>query len=260
MKHLVGWNCATDPRYVRRPLTPDEAARLVACAEAGPDYNGMSGPDRAMLYRVALGTGFRRNELRSLTRESFLLDDDPPAIVLKAMQAKNRKETRQPIRPDLAKLLRSWLSTPVCGRVFGHMPDRTAQMLKTDLATARAAWIQEAPDAAEREAREESDFLATTDAEGRRVDLHSLRQTFITELVRAGVPVKVAQQLARHSDPKLTLNVYTRLGVDDLAGALDALPTLASDERGRGGAREAGGAPDTDSGGKPPWRGRKCGK
>ncbi len=35
-------------------------------------------------------------------------------------------------------------------------------------------------------------------------------------------------ELARHSDPKLTMNVYTKLGVHDLASALDRLPSLDS--------------------------------
>jgi len=39
--------------------------------------------------------------------------------------------------------------------------------------------------------------------------------------------VKVAQELSRHSDPKLTMNVYTKLGLNDLAGALDGLPSVS---------------------------------
>jgi hypothetical protein len=34
----------------------------------------------------------------------------------------------------------------------------------------------------------------------------------------------VAQELARHSDPKLTMNVSTKLGIHDLSGALESLP------------------------------------
>ena len=37
---------------------------------------------------------------------------------------------------------------------------------------------------------------------------------------------KESQELARHSDPKLTMNTYTKLGVHDLAGAVDKLPPL----------------------------------
>ena len=46
------------------------------------------------------------------------------------------------------------------------------------------------------------------DDQGRVVDTHSLRHGYISALALAGVPVKVAQTLARHSDPKLTMNVY----------------------------------------------------
>ncbi len=55
-------------------------------------------------------------------------------------------------------------------------------------------------------------------------DFHSPRVSFITALVNGGASVKVAQELARHSDPKLTLNVYTTLGIHDAASALEALP------------------------------------
>ena len=58
------------------------------------------------------------------------------------------------------------------------------------------------------------------------VDFHALRTTYITLVVKSGASVKEAQELARHSDPKLTMNVYTKLGVHDLAGALDRLPSL----------------------------------
>ena len=46
--------------------------------------------------------------------------------------------------------------------------------------------------------------------------------------------MKAAQELARHSDPKLTLNVYTKLSIHDLTGALSALPNLPADRRERG--------------------------
>ncbi len=62
---------------------------------------------------------------------------------------------------------------------------------------------------AERHHRRSDDFLACTDSEGRVVDFHALRATYITMLVKGGATVKQAQDLARHSDPKLTMNVYT---------------------------------------------------
>ena len=51
-----------------------------------------------------------------------------------------------------------------------------------------------------------------------------------TALARAGVPIKVAQTLLRHSDPKLTMNVYAHLSAFDLHGAIaDALPDLTTE-------------------------------
>jgi len=59
-------------------------------------------------------------------------------------------------------------------------------------------------------------------------DFHSLRHGFITYLVTANVPPKVAQMLARHSTISLTMDRYTHLRREDLAGALDVLPDLSS--------------------------------
>ena len=80
----------------------------------------------------------------------------------------------------------------------------------------------------ERRERRESSFLVVTDDAGRVVDFHALRMTYITLLVKGGASVKVAQELARHSDPKLTMNVYSQLGIRDLAGALDYLPSTST--------------------------------
>ncbi len=56
-----------------------------------PSHN-LAGPDRAMAYRVALGTGFRTDELRSLTPTSFDLEADPPTITIKAAYSKRRRQ------------------------------------------------------------------------------------------------------------------------------------------------------------------------
>jgi hypothetical protein len=43
----------------------------------------------------------------------------------------------------------------------------------------------------------------------------------------AGVPLTVAQRLMRHSDPKLTSNLYTDVRVLDLHGAVEAMAPIA---------------------------------
>ena len=67
------------------------------------------------------------------------------------------------------------------------------------------------------------------DDRGRTLDVHALRTTFGTLLGRGGVPLRTAQAAMRHSDPKLTANVYTDPKLLDVRGALDALPSLALD-------------------------------
>jgi hypothetical protein len=46
----------------------------------------------------------------------------------------------------------------------------------------------------------------------------------ISALGRAGLPIKVHELLARHSDPKLNLNVYTHLSLQDTTRAVESLP------------------------------------
>ena len=67
------------------------------------------------------------------------------------------------------------------------------------------------------------------DDDGRVFDFHALRGQFIADLARAGVPLATTQKPARHSDPKLTSNVYTRLTVHDQAGAVASLPDAPTD-------------------------------
>src|SRR5262249_44495790 len=60
-------------------------------------------------------------------------------------------------------------------------------------------------------------------------DFHALRHSFVAMLDKAGVSVKEAMQLARHSDPRLTLAVYGKARLHDLAGAVEKLPQLLAD-------------------------------
>ncbi len=75
---LQGYNADTDKKHPRRELTADELVYLLPFVETHTaTAHNMPGPDRAMVYRLALGTGFRAGELRSLTPASFDLDADP---------------------------------------------------------------------------------------------------------------------------------------------------------------------------------------
>src|SRR5205085_1530411 len=98
------------------------------------------------------------------------------------------------------------------------------RMIRTDLAEARAAWVSGAQDASERSRREQSDFLAYCDAEGRYGDFHALRHSYITMVGKLpGISAKEHQDLARHSTYRLT-EKYSHSRGYHLAAAVDALP------------------------------------
>ena len=59
-------------------------------------------------------------------------------------------------------------------------------------------------------------------------DFHANRHTFITNLERAGVSPRVAQTLARHSDIRLTMGIYTHIGLQDQTAAITSLPAPPS--------------------------------
>ncbi len=232
LAHLTVKNVATDRRHERRPLDADELRYLIRVTETAETWRGLSGTDRAMLYRAATGTGFRASELRSLTPRSFRLHDDTPGVVLRAGSSKRRTEDYQPIRSDLADTLGPWMENHKADQPLwpGRWNEKGAMMLRRDLRLARARWIKASTNRVERCKRNRGGFLAATDDDGCVVDFHALRMTYITALARGGASVKAAQQLARHSDPKLTMNIYTSLGIHDLSSALDGLPDLDDDQ------------------------------
>jgi integrase len=101
----------------------------------------------------------------------------------------------------------------------GGVDRRTAKMMRVDLKAARKKWIAEAKKPEEKAEREQSDFLKYQDSRGLFADFHSNRHTFITNLERVGVSPRRAQSLARHSDIRLTMGVYTHIGLHDQSAA-----------------------------------------
>ncbi|MBM4038883.1 MAG: hypothetical protein FJ290_10245 [Planctomycetes bacterium] len=220
---LRGYNAAEDRRRERAPLGDGEIRRVVRAALEGPAVEGVPGDVRGMAYVVASLSGLRAGELRSLTPESFKLGAEPPAVVVAARSSKRRRLDRQPLPPGVVPLLRAWLSGRAAGEPVFPLPRHTARMLRHDLAAARGAWLAEASTAEERERREESDFLSYRDGEGHYRDFHSLRHTFITGIVRVATP-RVAQDLARHSTPALTIGAYSHSDDAERSRAVALLP------------------------------------
>jgi len=210
---LSRYNEQADRRRVRRALTEEECRKLLTATEGEPERFGMTGRDRALLYRVALGTGLRANEIRSLTTNDFRLEGKTPTVTVRAAYSKHRREDTQPITSDLASELRAILEGRSEQTSLLSLPDKCniARMLRADLKAAE---------------------IGSEDASGHRVDFHALRHTYISLMARAGVAPKVLMDLARHSDINLTMGYYSHTLVSDRAQALDALPDFNATPQG----------------------------
>jgi integrase len=233
--HLEGVKGKADRRHDRRELSLDELHWLIdTTAQAGEIY-GMTGHAREMLYRLAVETGLRSKELRSLTRSSFVLDGKEPTVTILAAYAKNRRQDTLPLKPSTAREIAIYLHGKMPTAKAFPMPnkDRVVDMIRADMAAARKAWIADAQSPQESGEREGTTFLSDVDERGLYADFHALRHTFISNLAAGGVHPKTAQRLARHSTITLTMDRYTHMRRDDLAGALDVLPDLDTPQRQR---------------------------
>jgi integrase len=187
----------TEPKRPRAAFALEEIVQLIEKTRQSKEYRfAMNGTDRAMLYLLAVVTGFRRGELRSLRPQSF--DLQARVVTLAAMYTKNGKPARQELPMWLCDDLKVWLKGRI-GKLF-PIPDHSSRMLQLDI---EAAGISTDP----------------------HRDFHCLRHTAITNWVRTATNFKVAQELARHSDPKTTMR-YAHTSKAEHRGTIEATANL----------------------------------
>ncbi|MBA7546429.1 Tyrosine recombinase XerC [subsurface metagenome] len=210
-----------DRRRVRRALTPEELRRFLEVAAEQDEANKNYFP-RYPVYLTAAMTGLRRNELKHLIWAD--IDFENQTLRVRMNVAKAKREDIIPLHGQvidaLAKIKPD--NGRASGNVFNTMP--TILTFYKDIVRAREKWINEATTDQEKEIRQESDFLAKKDSEGRVVDLHALRTTLGTNLALNGVAPQIAQRIMRHSDYRTTLAHYTALRTADTVEAINSLP------------------------------------
>jgi integrase len=210
LESVTGFNAEEDRRHDRRTIGIDELRRLIEVAERGAPYRQMSGPARALCYRLAAATGLRLSEIKSITPHSIDFQASPATVTVAAGYTKNGERATLSLPDDVATDLQAWVAhLPAKNPVF-RLPDRGASMLKIDLKAAGIPY---------------------RDAEGLVFDFHSLRCQTATLADQAGCSPRVVQRLMRHSKLELT-GRYTRPRDVDLAAATRALPTLRSRQPG----------------------------
>jgi integrase len=249
-------NERADRRHSRRAFLPEELARLLEAARTRPLHDALHknrgdnpadlkpatrlrlerlGHERMLIYKTLAMTGLRRGELERLTVGDLHLEENP-RVALPAAKEKNRKGAVLPLRADLAADLSEWLDTrlnalrvearrrnaPIPAMLSAdtpvfNVPGNLIKILNRDLVFAGLADV----DAAGK--------IQKADSRGRVLDVHSFRLTFGSYLQAAGVPLRTAQALMRHSTPELTANVYQDTSLLDMRGAVAALPDMQPD-------------------------------
>ena len=204
VEHLRTINVRTDRRHDRRALEADEIRRLLEATKAAPKRFGMTGYERALLYRFAAYTGLRANEIRNLTVSSFDFDNCTTSV--KAAYSKRRREDILPLRKDIAAELQSFVVGKLPTVQVFKVPDKTADMLQADLEAAKIPYVDDA---------------------GRYADFHALRHSTGSLLAASGVHPKVAQKIMRHSDINLTMSRYTHTLIGQESEAVAGLPDLS---------------------------------
>ncbi len=220
------------PRRERRALTDHELRSLIASAQAGPERFGVSGPERAIIYELAATTGLRASEIRSLVAGDFDLSGPIATVKLEASLTKNRRADVMPLRPGLAKRIEEHLQGKMPTVPAFKVPTfrGPAMMIALDLAevglvklgTRKITGIK--PNGMPYHVMRS---VPEAGPDGKWIDFHCLRHTFATNLARAGVAPKVAQDLLRHSDINMTMKVYTHTLREDRLAAMERLPDVS---------------------------------
>ena len=215
---VTGFNAREDRRHDRRTIGVDDLRRLITVAHAGPSYQGMTGPSRALCYRLAVVTGLRFSEIKSIRPESFDFGKQPAVVTVRASYTKNGAPATLPLPDDVADDLSGFVASIPNGQPVFALPAKGAEMLKVDLASASIPYI---------------------DTAGLVFDFHALRCECATLADQAGSSPRVVQALMRHSTLELT-GKYTRPRAHDLEAATAGLPSLRPDTPATDDARMTG--------------------
>ena len=241
MTDLEGVDNAEVDSTARRSLSVEEMRLLLDTAAAAGAREGLTGEERALHYRFAFETGMRPGQMRALVVSDFKLDADPPTVTTHARHVKRRRTHTQVLRPALAADLRERFKTKLPTAAALKLPSKhhMAEMLRADLADARAGWIAEKGiNDKEREQRQRSDFLAAVNDKGEVAVFYSTRHGHGTALADAGVPEKDIAASMHHASRTTTAR-YLHADRKAVKAAIDAMPDLSYSSSPRGVQREA---------------------
>jgi len=216
---LVPFDEKADRRHVRRAMWPGECEHFLRSVRKRPIeaarkhrrvsglrrdeliYFRRAGRVRALVYNAVAQTGLRRNEVTLVRIQD--VDFDAGVIWLPPKVAKSKREQYVRLNSDLARRLRAYIKT------LGALEPESVLFPSTRKWGGKRAPKTAVPRSTTVDRDLAAAGLAKRDARDRVLDFHGLRMTYITHLRLAGVSLDMAKRLARHSDIRLTEEVYS---------------------------------------------------
>lgn len=170
----------------------------------------MTTPARRVVYAFAYYTGLRRSEIASLCWGDLNLSVVGPKFTILAEHAKNKERKTLPLQADLREMLEAYFVS--CG---------------TPGPAVKALRVPHRLDAFYRDLKAAG--ISKVDERGKILDFHCLRHSLGTRLASMNVPLPVAMDLMRHSDPKLTAKLYVDQAALPYAEAVGMFPGMSNE-------------------------------
>ena len=223
-RRFVGWmfeqgyidkapkmNNVSTSRNYGIPFELDEFKQLLEAARTGPESYGLTGHQRYILYLLAVETGLRRDELRSLTVASVDLKNS--CVFVKGGMdgaTKNKDDAVQHFTPETGQLLQEYIKGKMPNVQLFKIHDKSGWMIQADC---KAAGIE------------------VEKSNGKKLNFHSLRHTCGSYLSAHGVQPKVVMEIMRHKDINLTMSRYAHLLSGQKQTAVNKLPRFGKPKR-----------------------------
>ncbi len=182
---------------------------------------GIAAPARRLLYATAFVTGLRGKELRLL--EPGDVDVTRGGLHLDATWTKNRKPGFQVVPRHLLEILLEQAALGVPDELYRKAYSRSSS--KNDPPQGRLLYVPSHPE----RALYRDMVTAGVEKETDRgiLDFHAVRKSFVTFLLHdPQLAPKEVQELSRHADLDLTMNVYGEARQDELRDAVSRLYTM----------------------------------
>jgi len=191
------------PRSIERAFELDEYSKLLSTVRDGFDSYGLTGYQRYLLYQLAVETGLRREELRSLTPVSFNFKER--TVFVKGDDTKNSDDAEQDISPEMAQLAKDYIKDKMPTVQLFPIHDKSAKMIQADC---KAAGI------------------TVKNIKG-KIKFHTLRHTCGSFLIAQGANLKIVQEVMRHKSIDITISRYGHLLKDQKKSAVAGLGKLS---------------------------------